>query len=143
MPTLHQQIIVNATPKECYRVVADFQNYPSFFPACHSVQIARHEDGFATVTFEMDILMRVKYTIRVIEEPPSNIHWTMENSNVLTLNKGSWEFTAVEEGTMLTYDLEIDFKGRLPDNVDSALTAKVLPESLDLFKKEIERQATK
>ena len=142
MEEVSQQIIIDATPAECFAVITDYAAYRVFLPAVHEVEILRRENGFSLVRFELDLFFRLNYTLRIIEEPVGAVHWSLENSSVFTQNDGGWLLENTPDGhTAATYKLNVAFKGTLPPVVTNKLINDILPKTLAIFRNVIEAAA--
>jgi coenzyme Q-binding protein COQ10 len=139
MPAAEQKIIINASPEQCFSIIIDYEKYPEFLSEMRSVSIERREEDFALVAFELDLMMRVQYTLRLFEDRPNLVRWSLEYANIMKVNNGKWKLREVDKGvTEATYSLDLVLKGLVPKSVTTKLAVKTLPKTLEAFKARIE-----
>ena len=70
MTRVEHQITINAAREHVFDIIVDYERYPEFLPDMQAVQLISREDGIALVRFEIEILMRIGYSLRLTEERP-------------------------------------------------------------------------
>lgn len=139
MPKAKQSIIFNKPPEHCFKLISQYERYPEFLEEMSHVHIERQESGYMLVQFELDLLIRVTYSLHIFHEEAHRIHWSLDNSNIMKKNDGSWSLEALDDGsTKASYALEIVLKGVIPPSVTSKLAGTTLPKTLQAFKTYIE-----
>lgn len=137
MPGATQSIIINVPPKVIYDVVLDFESYPEFFKDVKSITVEKKKP--LTVTFEINVIKKIKYTLVFNTTPNKKVFWSFVEGDVFKENKGSWIFE--EEGkdkTHVTYNIEVDFGLFVPSLITNKLIGRNLPDMLQTFKKRAE-----
>jgi coenzyme Q-binding protein COQ10 len=141
MPQAEQEILINAPMERVFGIITDYESYGDFLPDMKSVTIESRQDGVAIVRFEIELIMRVSYTLRLIEEPPRRLSWTLHDAKMIAENNGSWLLEPEGERTRARYALEVKLRGLIPKSVSTRLLGTTLPEMLDRFKAHAESVA--
>jgi coenzyme Q-binding protein COQ10 len=138
MPRVEHSVVIEAPIAEVYSIITDYERYPEFLPDMKEVRIIDRHDGVALVRFELELVMRLSYTLRLVEDPPGKVGWTLEEAKMMEENIGGW--TLVEDGprTRATYALDVKLKGLIPRSVSNRLMGTTLPQTLDRFKRRAE-----
>jgi coenzyme Q-binding protein COQ10 len=135
MPKAEQQIVINAPIDRVFDVIVDYERYPEFLSDMRQVQLVSRNDGVALVAFELELIMRIGYTLRLVEDRPISVQWTLEKAKMMSANEGGWKLEDLGGGkTRATYGLEIKLKGLIPKSVSSRLIGTTLPDTLQRFK---------
>lgn len=134
MPRAEQQVVIDAPLSQVYAIITDYERYPEFLPDVKDVRVQSRRDGIVLVRFELELIMRVSYTLRLVEEPPARLSWTLEEAKMLAENNGGWTLAAEGERTRATYSLEVKLRGLIPKSVSTRLLGTTLPQSLERFK---------
>ncbi len=140
MPQASRTIVVNVAPSELMNVIADYEQYPQFLPEVKKITVAGRTATSAEVTYEIEVIKRIRYTLR-IETEPLGSHWTLVKGDLFKKNEGSWRLEATGDGaTRATYTLEIAIGGLIPvpKAITDRLTEHSLPALLENFKKRAE-----
>ncbi len=139
MPKTEQQIVIAAPIEEVFDVIVDYDRYPEFLPEMKHVQVQSQSDGVSIVSFELEIIMRLGYTLRLVEDRPAAVSWSLQEAKMFSLNTGGWQLEKLgETETEVTYGLEIKLRGLIPKSVSTRLIGTTLPNTLQRFKERIE-----
>jgi coenzyme Q-binding protein COQ10 len=138
MPQTEQQIVIDAPVNRVFGVIADYERYPEFLPDMKRVEVLSRHDGLLVVRFEVELVMRVSYTLRMQEDAPRSITWTLEEAKMLSENNGGWRLEPEGNQTRATYTLDVKLRGLLPKAVSTRLLGTTLPEMLQCFKQRAE-----
>ena len=135
MPRAESEIIIQAPIEQCYDVIVDYERYPEFLPEMKAVRVESRRDGISVVRFEVELLMRISYSLRILEQRPSSISWTLSEARMLEENQGGWDLEPTPDGrTQVRYGLEIKLRGLIPKSVSTRLVSETLPLTLRRFK---------
>lgn len=135
MPKVEREIVIDAPMDTVFDVITDYERYPEFLPETQDVQLVSRDNSGAVVRFELDLVMRVAYTLRLVEQRPERVSWTLEEAKVMAENNGGWRLEAAGEGrTKATYGLEVKLRGLIPKSVSTRLMGTTLPQTLERFK---------
>lgn len=140
MPQASRSVVVNVTPDQLMAVIGDWEKYPEFLPEVKKITVANRTPGSAEVTYEIDVIKRIHYTLRIVTEGLTS-RWSLLKGELFKKNEGSWLLKPEGTGqTLATYTLEVAIGGFIP--VPRAITDKLtehsLPALLDNFKKRAE-----
>jgi ribosome-associated toxin RatA of RatAB toxin-antitoxin module len=139
MPKTEQQIVIEAAIDDVFDVIVDYERYPEFLPEMKQAQIRSQADGVSVVSFELEIIMRLGYTLRLVEDRPHTVTWTLQEAKMFSSNSGGWQLEKLGGAqTRATYGLEIKLRGLIPKSVSSRLIGTTLPNTLKRFKDRIE-----
>ncbi len=142
MAKTEQQIVINAPIDRVFDIIVDYERYPEFLPDMRAVQVQSRHDGVAIVSFEIELIMRVGYTLRLVEDRPGSVQWSLETAKMMSSNDGGWRLQDLKNGTtQATYGLEVKLKGLIPKSVSSRLLGTTLPDTLKRFKERAEGHA--
>jgi ribosome-associated toxin RatA of RatAB toxin-antitoxin module len=142
MAKTEQSIVIDAPIEKVFDIIVDYEKYPEFLPEMRSAQVHSRTDGIAEVTFELEIIMRLGYTLRLVEERPHQVSWTLKAAKMMSANNGGWKLEAMgPSSTRATYGLEIKLRGLIPKSVSTRLTGVTLPNTLQRFKERAEGRA--
>lgn len=140
MPRAEQQVLIEAPVERVFEVISDYARYPEFLPDVKQTEVLSRHDGVVVVRFELELIMRVSYTNRFVEDPPYSLVWTLEDSKMMTLNNGGWKLAREGAHTRASYSLEVKLRGLIPKSVSTRLLGITLPETLQRFKTRAENQ---
>jgi coenzyme Q-binding protein COQ10 len=139
MAKVSQTIEIEASPKECYAVISDYESYPEFLKDLKDVTIEKQSGQNAEVTFTIEVIKRISYTLKMHGKPPAHLSWSFIKGEIIKDNKGEWVLEELDDGcTKATYNVEVSFGLLVPGAVAKALTSSNLPAMLQSFKKRIE-----
>jgi ribosome-associated toxin RatA of RatAB toxin-antitoxin module len=125
-----------------FAVIADYQSYPQFLPEVKSIRISKRLGSEVDVHYEIEVLKKIRYTLRLKEEPPNLISWTFVQGELMRDNRGRWLLEPAGEGkTKATYSIEMKLGPLVPKSIVNALVDSSLPKMLEAFKKRAESQA--
>jgi uncharacterized membrane protein len=141
MPRAEQQVVIDAPVEKVFGIITDYERYPEFLPDMKEVAVLDRHDGVARVRFELELIMRVSYTLRLVESPPLGLSWTLEDAKMMVENVGGWTLVREGERTRATYALEVKLRGLIPKSVSTRLLGTTLPQTLDRFKARAEGRA--
>lgn len=135
MAKAESEVVIHAPRERVFEVITDYEKYPEFLPDMKAVVVRSRQNGVAVVSFELELIMRISYTLRLDETPPDGLRWTLEEAKMMKENTGGWTLTQTPEGhTQARYGLEIKLRGLIPKSVSTRLIGQTLPETLQRFK---------
>ena len=140
MAKVEQSVTMNASATRVMEVISGYEHYPEFLPEIRRVEVQSREDGICVVLFEVQLIMRVAYTLRLIQKGDSDLEWELVDSKLMKINSGHWKLEPIDESsTLVTYGLELELAGKLPSSVNRRMAAEALPETLARFKRRAEK----
>lgn len=129
------EITIDAPIDRVFDVIVGFESYPEFVPENQAVQVTERDGDEATVRFEVEMLMRFDYTLRITAVRPTRVSWTLVEGKMLSKNTGSWELEALDESrTKASYRLNLELARAIPAAVRERLIGAGLPKTLERFK---------
>lgn len=145
MPQISQSIEINATPEECYQVIFDFESYPDYLKESKEVTVEKKSAHTVDVTFGVEIIKKITYTLKMVGKPPKKINWNLVRGDLMKKNSGSWTFESMKRksGTKATYDLDVEFGLFVPGAIAKMLIGSNLPDMLKAVKQRIESLSKK
>jgi ribosome-associated toxin RatA of RatAB toxin-antitoxin module len=130
---------MNATPAKVMAVLSDFESYTDFLPEIRGVDVLSREDMVSTVRFDLQLLMKVSYTLVLTQEGETSLEWDLSESKLIKKNTGYWKLKANDDGsTDVTYGIDLELAGKLPASVNQRMAGQALPETLARFKERVE-----
>ena len=142
MPGATRSIVITAPMDKLFAVIADYQSYPQFLPEVKSIRISKRLGSEVDVHYEIEVLKKIRYTLRLKEEPPNLISWTFVQGELMRDNRGRWLLEPAGEGkTKATYSIDMKLGPLVPKSIVNVLVDSSLPKMLEAFKKRAESQA--
>ena len=139
MPAATLSIDINAPREKVFSVLSDYARYGEFLPEVKNITVVSKAKLETVVEYEVQIVKRIRYTLRHLHQPPGKISWTFVKGDFIKDNRGSWELKAVDEThTRATYTIEMKLGALVPNAVVKALVEKSLPALLSAVKKRSE-----
>jgi ribosome-associated toxin RatA of RatAB toxin-antitoxin module len=136
-----QQLVIAATPQECFRALVEYETFPDWQEAVRSAEVlSRDEQGRGRdVAFEVDARVKnVRYTLRYSYEEPHCISWEYLDGDVKEID-GEYVLEDLGDGTTLaTYSVGIDPGVWLPGPIRKLLNEQVMKNSVEELKKRVE-----
>ena len=132
--------IINVPIEKFYQVITDYEKYPEFIKEMTDIEVLEEEDGVKVVEFHINLMKAVKYSLKLEEtNPPSEINWTLVESDFFKKNDGGWKLEKVDENTTeATYFIDCDFKILVPSMIVNSVVRAQLPKMLHSFKERAE-----
>ncbi len=144
MAMVSSEVLVAVSPERFFEVIRDYDRYPEFVPTVKSCK-ARRGPGGVEVDYELDLgLKRIAYTLRLVEEPPRQVRWTLAKGDWMKVSSGSWELFDADGKTRAVYSVDIQIQKpplvpqSLVDRISDELTRVQLPKMLEAFRKRAE-----
>ena len=139
MPKAETDIVIAAPIDRVFDVIVDYERYPEFLPDMRAAEVLSHHDGVSVVRFELELVMKLSYTLRLVEDRPHRVTWSLDAAKMMVENEGGWMLSERPDGkTQAVYALEIKLRGLIPKSVTTRLVGETLPETLQKFKERVE-----
>lgn len=140
MSAAEQQIRIDAPIQTVFGVVTNYTQYPEFLPEMRHVELVTEYEGVRVVRFEIELIMRLSYVLRLEEKSPTRVSWTLQEGKLFSHNTGGWDLAEQGQGvTLATYRIDLGLKGLIPRSVTNKLVGKTLPETLARFRARSEK----
>jgi len=144
MAVVSRDVLVEVPVQEFYDVVRDYDRYPEFVPTVKKCKARRGPTG-VEVDYVLDLgIKSIAYTLRLQEEPPAKVSWTLLKSDWMKVSNGSWDLRDEGGKTRATYSVEIQIQKpplipqAIVDRISDELTRVQLPRMLEAFKRRAE-----
>lgn len=135
MAGANRTIVINAPIEKVFSVVSDLESYPKFLPEVKKIHITRESPDTVVADYEVDMVKRVKYTLRLKSEAPRRLSWTWVRGEFMKDNQGSWALEPLSPTqTQVTYTIEVTLGALVPKSMVNALVDTQLPKMLEAFK---------
>jgi hypothetical protein len=139
----HERISVAAPPARVYGITLDFERYPAWAKDVKEINVLeRDAEGRGTkVEFRVAGLGRsIRYVLAYdYSQAPDSFSWSLVEGDVLRRLDGRYGFEAEDDGTRVTYDLEVDVSIPLPGLIKRRAAGMIMGTALRELKKEAER----
>jgi hypothetical protein len=147
-PVQRSHFIAQATPREVYDVLVDFDVYPRLFAELKATRVVSVAPPVYRVEFRAHIVLPIRYVLDLTCEPsgPSgpSIDWRYVEGEVVTDSVGGWRFTAENGGARVDYRVAIDINAPLPGfilrKVTDGLVSASLPKMFAAIEAEVQRR---
>jgi coenzyme Q-binding protein COQ10 len=138
MPVVSRTIEIDASAKDCYKVITDYDNYPKFLSDLKNVKIVEKKETAWKVEFTVSIIKEITYLLDMQGVPGKSMEWKLVKG-FFKKNNGSWKLEEIgKKKTRATYTVDIEMGALVPKSVVAMLTEKNLPGMLGQFKTRIE-----
>lgn len=141
MPGATKAILIEAPIEKVFGIITDYEKYVEFLPEVKRIQISARSGNQVEVQHEVAMIATVRYTLRLTEDKPSRVSWSLVKGEFMRQNQGSWLLEAQGDGrTQATYSIEMTFGPLVPRAIVNALVETSLPKMLSAFKARAEAQ---
>ena len=135
MTKTQQQVVINAPIERVFDVIVDYERYPEFLPEMKAVEVLSRNDGVVIVRFELELIMRFVYTLRLLEDAPHSVRWSLEEAKIMSSNAGGWQLESLgPNSTRASYRIDVKLLGLIPSSVSNRISGITLPHTLARFK---------
>jgi ribosome-associated toxin RatA of RatAB toxin-antitoxin module len=135
MPGATKAILIDAPIEKVFGIITDYEKYVEFLPEVKKIQISARSGNQVEVQHEVAMIKTVRYTLRLTEDKPSRVSWSLVKGEFMRENRGSWLLEAQGDGrTQATYSIEMTFGPLVPRAIVNALVETSLPKMLSAFK---------
>ncbi len=119
MPVFKTERRVRHRPDQMFDLVADVEKYPLFVPLCESLKVRRRvnagDEGIDILVADMTVaykMIRETFTSRVTLDRP-RLHILAEYiDGPFSRLENHWRFAAAEEGALVTFSIDYEFRSR-------------------------------
>jgi coenzyme Q-binding protein COQ10 len=122
-----------AVPVEFFwGLITDYERYPEMLDEMKSVRVLSRTDNEVVVAFTVKVMLKsFSYTLKLVEERPNRLTWSLVDSDTLSVSNGGWVLEALGPTTTRAhYRAELRAKIWLPKAFLNALTNLSLPSML-------------
>ncbi len=141
MPGASRSILIDAPIETVFGIITDYEKYPEFLSEVKAIRVSERREGEAVVQYEVSVLKTIRYTLKLKEEKPQRISWSLVEGELMRENKGSWLLEPQGKQTRATYSIEMTLGPLVPKAMVNALVDSSLPKMLESFKKRAEGKA--
>lgn len=146
-PVERSYLVRDATPREVYDVVVDFEAYPRLFPELTAVRVLQRTPPLSRVEFRASVVIPVRYVLDLrCDAEALAIDWTYVEGEVVADSTGAWRFRAEAGGTKVDYRAAMTIKAPLPGFImrkaTDALMSASLPGMFASIDREVKRRRT-
>lgn len=121
-----------------YQAIIDYKGYVGAIPGVESIEILNESTDGATVKFNINLIKKISYTLKLSHKPNEEVSWTLVTGDYMKTNNGRWVLKSLGENkTEVTYSLEIEVKGFIPglSMIEKGLVNTNLPITMQAFGK--------
>ncbi len=133
MSTRGEKTIIAPVPIEAFwATITDYLAYPKILDDIKGATIVERTNNVVVVAFQLRVLLKgFDYTLRMVEEAPHELTWSLVSSSTLKQNDGGWRLEAISPNeTRVTYWNECAAKAFLPKSFVNGLARIALPSML-------------
>ncbi len=134
------QIAISASPEVVFAVIADIEKYPEWTDGMKNIEVTERDSEGRALTAEFDIAGG-PITDRVAlayDWQPLRVSWHLARGTSITKLDGSYALQASNEGTLVTYTLEVDVTLALPSFLKRTAEKQIIVTALHGLKKRVE-----
>lgn len=134
---------IAATPLDCFKVVVDFDAYPSWSSPIEDVEVLEYDGGGIGRVVEFHANMRVRTVRYVLEykyKKPGQLTWRSVDGDVASI-EGSYQFVrGAHKNTDVICRQAVDLGFWVPGPLRKLAERSALQQSVEEFKVEVERR---
>ncbi len=139
MAAASRTITIDAPIEKVFETITTYEQYPQFLSEVKELKTSNRSGNQVDVHYKVEVMKTIKYTLRMKEEAPSRVTWSLVDGEFMKGNQGSWELSPEGEGkTKATYSIEMKLGALVPQSIVKALVETSLPKMLDAFKRRAE-----
>lgn len=141
MAKAERHIEIAAPLETVWKVITDYERYPEFLADAKRVIIRNRTGNVLELENEISIVgTSVKYTLRMVEEPPKKVTWSLVSGSFMKSNDGGWALESISEAlTRARYTIDVGVGMLVPKAVINTLVDAGLPKMLESFKSRAEQ----
>lgn len=132
--------------QEVFAGITDYTAYPKYIPGVLGIVILEPltQNAALSIRYEVNLIKKFHYTLNMFHEGEQKIYWTLEESNIMKKNDGSWTLNKSTKSDVVQaeYKLDLKFKGLVPSAITKKLTQTSLPGMFSGFQKLIDSKKT-
>jgi ribosome-associated toxin RatA of RatAB toxin-antitoxin module len=139
-----ESVVVHASPEVVYDVVADFEHYRDWVSDLKRIEVLERdgqgralEVEFRAAAFGRSTTYALRYDY---SRAPEVLAWTQTHGDLTSTLNGQYRFEPAPEGTLLTYDLEVELLVPIPSFVKSRAAFRIQSQALRELKARAERR---
>lgn len=134
MSSTRAEIDIEAPIEAVYDVIIDFESYPDFLNETRKVKILKSTSKSARVTFKINIIRKIAYTLDIKLTPQKGITWKLVEGDLMKKNIGRWKLSKKKSGTKAVYEIDMEFAGLVPKAISNKLIGSSLPSMMRAFR---------
>lgn len=132
-------ITIDAPVEKVFETITAYETYPQFLSEVKELKTSNRTGNQVDVHYKVEVMKSIRYTLRMKEEPPRKVSWSLVEGEFMKENHGSWTLEPEGEGkTKATYSIEMKLGALVPGSIVKALVETSLPKMMDAFKKRAE-----
>lgn len=132
MSLFRYQIETDVEARELMDVILDFTSYPQVVSSVKSTEIVKQGPPVWEVIFSIEVIRKFEYTLRLELRNEHELHWSLV-SGFFVKNNGFWILEPTQQGTHITYGVEMEMETYLPASIRNSLARHKLPKMVDGF----------
>jgi coenzyme Q-binding protein COQ10 len=136
MAKAERSVEIAAPIETVWKVITDYERYPEFLSDAKRVVVRNRTGNTLELENEISIVgTSVKYTLRMVEQPPKRVTWSFISGAFMKSNDGGWVLEPAGEGrTRANYSIDISVGMLVPKAIINALVETGLPKMLESFR---------
>jgi coenzyme Q-binding protein COQ10 len=124
----------NVSAEKLYDVIIKYADYPEFVDGVNEINVLEQTETSARVEYTLKIIKKFRYTVKLVQERPRRVSWTLESGDIFKSNSGEWILESLGPNqTKVTYKVDIDLKVFAPKAILDGLVTTNLPSMMKAF----------
>lgn len=130
--------VLSVEPEKLLDTVVRYEDYPKFVDGCNSIEVERKGPGHARVTYHLNIVRDITYTLDLREDrEKGQVRWSLVEGDLFKKNEGGWDILPAGAGKSdVRYFVDVEFKVPVPGFILNRLVKGNLPSMLKSFEKQ-------
>ncbi|HEY3940986.1 MAG TPA: SRPBCC family protein [Acidimicrobiales bacterium] len=125
---------VAASPARCFAVAADIERYPEWARDIKEITVHERDerDRPSLVSFRAAAFGRsTSYTLAYdYTDAPRTLAWRLTQGDITTKLDGTYVFDPIDDGTELTYHLEVELRVPIPGFIKLRAQSRIMATAL-------------
>jgi carbon monoxide dehydrogenase subunit G len=138
-----ESIAVDAPPEVVFRVVTDFERYTDWLSDVKRIEILERDATGRPLEIEYRAAAFGRSTIYALcydyEGAPASLSWHQTRGDLTATMSGQYRFEPRGEGTLLTYDLEVELLVPIPAFIRSRAAHRIQTQALHELRAQVGR----
>ena len=127
----------NCSVEDFFKIIADYEKYHEFLQEVKKCTVLKTEGNRKLVEFNVSVIKSFKYTLWMVENPPTSIQWEFAGGDVFKTSIGSWKLENEAGKCRATYTVEATFGMFVPGPIANALVSVNLPGMISAYHKRV------
>ncbi len=129
--------VFNCTVPEFYKIITDYEKYPTFLQEVKDCKIVQLEGQRKLVEFHVSVIKTFSYRMWLTEVPDKEVTWEFASGDIFKTSNGYWKLSDEAGRARASYFVEATFNMFVPGPIAKALVSVNLPNMMSSYHKRV------